>query len=81
MKQERLSESRFSVPEYLHFVPDDFETLSWWEQLHKAGFDTAKPAVVSRTGVSLYLTNEAVTFALDRIAGLASGSKLALTFY
>ena len=80
-KQQRLNELGFGVPEYLHFVPVDFETSSWWEQLLKAGFDTNKPAVVACTGVSLYLTKEAITSTLNQIATLATGSKLAMTFY
>ena len=50
-------------------------------QLLKTGFDTNKPAVVSCTGVSLYLTKEAITSLLNQIATLVLGSKLAMTFY
>ena len=80
-KQQRLIELGFGVPEYLHFVPVNFETSSWWEQLLKAGFDTSKPAVVACTGVSLYLTKDAIISTLKQIATLAPGSKLAMTFY
>jgi methyltransferase (TIGR00027 family) len=80
-KQQRLIEHSFGVPEYLHFVPVNFETSSWWEELLKAGFDTSKPAVVVCTGVTLYLTKEAIISTLKQIAALASGSKLAMTFY
>ncbi|WP_033411365.1 class I SAM-dependent methyltransferase [Segetibacter koreensis] len=80
-KQQRLIELEFSVPKYLHFVPVSFETSSWWEQLLKAGFDIRKAAVIACTGVSLYLTKEAITSTLHQIAALATGSKLAMTFY
>ncbi len=80
-KQQRLKELGFGNPEYLHFVPVDFETSSWWEQLLKAGFETSKPAFVACTGVSLYLTKEAITSTLNQIANLTPGSKLAMTFY
>ena len=80
-KQQRLIELGFGVPDYLHFVPVDFETSSWWEQLLKAGFDTNRPAVVACTGVSLYLTKEAITSTLNQIATFMSGSMLAMTFY
>ena len=80
-KQQRLIELGFGDPEYLHFVPVNFETSSWWEQLLKAGFNANKPAVVACTGVSLYLTKDAITSTLNQIATLASGSKLAMTFY
>ena len=80
-KKKRLIELGFGVPKYLHFVPVNFETTSWWEQLLKAGFNNSKPAVVSCTGVSLYLTKDAITSTLNQISALAPGSKLAMTFY
>lgn len=79
-KQQRLIELGFGVPKYLHFVPVNFEASSWWNSLLKAGFDTKEPAVVACTGVSVYLTKEAITSTLNQIATLASGSKLAMTF-
>ena len=80
-KQQRLNELGFGIPGRLHFVSVDFETSSWWEQLLRAGFDTDKPAVVASTGVTLYLTKTAITSSLRQIAGLAPGSKLAMSFY
>jgi methyltransferase (TIGR00027 family) len=80
-KQQRLTELGFGVPNYLHFVPVNFETSSWWEELLKAGFDTTKPAVVVCTGVTLYLTKKAIISTLNQIANLAPGSTLAITFY
>ena len=80
-KQQRLMETGFGLPGWLHFVAVDFETTSWWEQLLKAGFDTAQPAVIACTGVSLYLTADAISATLHQIAALAPGSVLAMTFY
>ena len=80
-KRQRLNELGFGIPEWLHFVPVDFETSSWWERLLKAGFDINKPAVIACTGVSLYLTKDAIAATLNQIVTLASGSKLAMTFY
>ncbi|MET3877268.1 SAM-dependent methyltransferase [Chitinophaga sp. OAE865] len=80
-KQQRLTELGFGIPEWLHFVSVDFEISSWWEQLIKAGFDTGKPAMIACTGVTLYLTREAIFATLRQMAGLAPGSKLAMTFY
>lgn len=80
-KQQRLIELGFGVPEWLHFVSVDFETSSWWEQLINTGFDISKPAVVACTGVSLYLTKDAIFATLRQIATLAPGSKFAMTFY
>ena len=80
-KQQRLIELGFGIPQGLHFVSVNFETSSWWEQLLKAGFDISKPAVVTCTGVTLYLTKEAIVSTLAPIATLASGSTLAMSFY
>ena len=59
-KQQRLAELGFGMPDHLHFVPVDFEISFWWEELLKTGFDANTPAVVACTGVSLYLTKEAI---------------------
>lgn len=80
-KQQRFIELSFSIPAYLHFVPVNFETSSWWDALLKKGFNISKPAVVACTGVTLYLTKEAITATLKQLANLAPGSTLAMTFY
>lgn len=80
-KQQRLQETGFDIPENLHFVSVDFENSSWWEELKKSGFDTSKPAVVACTGVSLYLTEDAIKTTLKQLTSLAPGSQLAMTFY
>lgn len=80
-KERRLIALGFGIPDYLHLVPVNFETSSWWEALSKTNFDFKKPAVVACTGVSLYLTPDAINYTLSKIATLASGSKLAMTFY
>src|SRR5437764_6069085 len=61
-KRQRLIELGFGIPEWLRLVPVDFEAGgSWREQLVTAGFDADQPAVVASTGVSLYLTRDAIT--------------------
>ncbi|MBO9621024.1 MAG: class I SAM-dependent methyltransferase [Niabella sp.] len=80
-KQQRLRELGYSLPEWLHFVSVDFEKTSWWEALLQAGFEPGKPAVVASTGVTLYLTGEAIRDTLRQLATLASGSIVAMTFY
>ena len=80
-KEQRLVKLGFGVPDYLHFVPVNFETSSWWKELSKTNFDFKKPTVVACTGVSLYLTSEAINYTLSKIATLVPGSKLAMTFY
>ncbi|MFJ8112713.1 class I SAM-dependent methyltransferase [Streptomyces sp. NPDC096132] len=80
-KRRRLIELGFGIPEWLTLVPIDFEAGgSWWEELTAAGFDPGRPAVVSSTGVTMYLTGAAVAAMLRQIAHLATGSTLATTF-
>lgn len=80
-KEEKLIENAYKIPENLHFVPVDFETTSWWTELLNKGFDTNKKAVVSCTGVTLYLTKKAITDTLKKMTLLASGSTIAIAFY
>jgi methyltransferase (TIGR00027 family) len=80
-KRERLIELGFGVPDWLRFVPVDFEARDdWWQRLAAAGFDAGRPAVVASTGVSMYLTREAIVATLRQVAALAPGSTLAMTF-
>lgn len=80
-KRKRLAELGWGVPPHLRFVPVDFEAGdAWWERLGAAGFDAGKPSVVASTGVSMYLTKEAVAATLRRVAAIASGSALVLSF-
>jgi methyltransferase (TIGR00027 family) len=80
-KRRRLIELGFGIPDWLRLVPVDFESgASWRESLAAAGFDAAKRAVVSSSGVSMYLTRAANVAALREVAALARGSTLAMTF-
>ena len=80
-KQRRLRELGFAMPERLRFVPFDFEVGgSWRDNLMRAGFDSAKPALLASTGVSMYLTKDAIVSTLRQIADFAPGSTLAMTF-
>lgn len=78
-KQQRLAALGFSIPIWLHFVPVDFET-DWWEKLMTSGFNRNEPAIVTSTGVSMYLTRDAVLAMMGHVASLASGTKFAMTF-
>jgi methyltransferase (TIGR00027 family) len=80
-KEEKLIENGYGISDNLHFVPVDFETLSWWTELLNKGFDIDKKAIVSCTGVTLYLTKEAITDTLKKLTSLASGSTIAIAFY
>ncbi|VCU68175.1 Leucine carboxyl methyltransferase [Pigmentiphaga humi] len=80
-KRRRLIELGWGVPDWLRFVPVDFEAGgSWREGLQAAGFDAGKPAVVVSTGVSMYLTREANRQTLRQVAALAHGSTFVMTF-
>jgi methyltransferase (TIGR00027 family) len=80
-KRRRLAELGLAEPDWLRFVPVDFEAGERWpERLAAAGFDAARPAVVACTGVSMYLSHEALAETLRHIAAFAPGSTLAMTF-
>jgi methyltransferase (TIGR00027 family) len=80
-KRQRLVELGFGVPPYLRLVPVDFEAGdAWWERLNASGFDSAQPAIVASTGVSMYLTRDAIAATLRQVAALAAGSTLAMSF-
>jgi methyltransferase (TIGR00027 family) len=80
-KRQRLIELGFGIPEWLRLVPVDFEAGGAWQQrLAAAGFDAGRPAVVASTGVSMYLTKDAIAATLRQVAAFAPGSTLAMTF-
>jgi O-methyltransferase involved in polyketide biosynthesis len=62
-------------------VSVDFEAGDvWWDRMVAAGFDARKPAVVASTGVSMYLSKDAIMATLRQVATLAPGSTFAMTF-
>lgn len=80
-KHQRLIDLGFEIPSYLHFVPVDFERgENWLDRLHTAGFDPKQPALVASTGVSMYLTQDAIEATLRQIAALSSGTSLVMSF-
>ncbi|WP_243288050.1 class I SAM-dependent methyltransferase [Geothrix terrae] len=80
-KRQRLLDLGYGLPAWLRLVPVDFEAGDGeWERLAAAGFDPARPAVVASTGVSMYLTREAVAATLGWVAALAPGSTLVMSF-
>jgi methyltransferase (TIGR00027 family) len=80
-KRRRLIELGFGVPKHLQLVPVDFEAGdSWLEKLKQNNFHADQPAVVSSTGVAMYLSREANLATLREVATLAPGSTLAMTF-
>ncbi|HEY6648711.1 MAG TPA: class I SAM-dependent methyltransferase [Mycobacterium sp.] len=80
-KRRRLTEIGYPPGENLRFVPVDFESgEAFPDALRANGFDGDRPAVVSSTGVSMYLTKEATEATLRQVAAWAAGSVLAMTF-
>jgi methyltransferase (TIGR00027 family) len=80
-KRQRLVELGFGVPSSLRLVPVDFERgEAWLARLSASGFDAARPALVASTGVSMYLTREAIAQTLRQVAALAPGSTLVMSF-
>lgn len=84
-KRQRLIELGYGIPDWLRFVPVDFEQgdsqgESWLDRLKSAGFNSDQPAVVAAAGVSMYLQKESVVTTLQRVAAFAPGSTLVMTF-
>lgn len=80
-KRQRLVDLGFGIPSFLRLVPVDFERGdAWFERLVASGFDAKQPAIVASTGVSMYLTKDAIAATLRQIAGLAPGSTLVMSF-
>src|SRR3989475_1886089 len=73
-KRQRLIDLDFGVPEWLKFVPVDFEAGdSWLEKLKAAGFNAGQRAIVASTSVTPYLTKDATQATLRQVASLAPG--------
>jgi methyltransferase (TIGR00027 family) len=80
-KRARLVELGYGLPDWLRLVPVDFEAGDdWWARLVESGFDASQPAVVASTGVSMYLTRDAISAMLRQVATPAPGSTFAMTF-
>lgn len=80
-KKRRLQEAGYRLPDWLHFVPVDFEHTSWHSALLTSDFDPSLPAIITCAGVSLYLTRAANKETLIRFAALTPGSVLVMSFY
>ena len=80
-KRQRLLDLGLGIPSFLKLVPVGFEAGdAWWERLAAVGFDSGSPAVVASTGVSMYLTKDAIAAMLRHVAALAARSTLAMSF-
>jgi len=80
-KQQRLVDLGFGIPEWLRFVPVDFESgESWWDQAVSAGFNPHQTAIVTAIGLSMYLTIETIVSLMQQIATLPSGSTFVMSY-
>ena len=80
-KRQRLVDLGLGIPSFLRLVPVDFAAGDeWWERLVSSGFDLGRPAIVASTGVSMYLTKDAIAATLRQVAALAPGSGLVMSF-
>ena len=80
-KRQRLHDLGYEAADHLHFVPVDFESdQDWWTALTEVGFDPTARAVVSSSGVSMYITKAATASTLQRLAQMAPDSIVAMTF-
>jgi methyltransferase (TIGR00027 family) len=80
-KRQRLIELGFGIPDWLQLVPVDFEAGGLWrEGLASVGFIAEKPAIIASTGVSMYLTREAIMTTMRQVAAFAPGSTFVMSF-
>ena len=80
-KRQRLIDLGYGIPPWLTLVPVDFEAGdAWWDRLRESGFNAERPALVVSTGVSMYLTKEAIMATLRQVASLARGTTFAMSF-
>ncbi len=80
-KRQRLEELGYGVADSLRLIPVDFEAdEDWWPALLDKGFETQSRALVSSSGVSMYITKAATEATLRRLAALAPGSSVIMTF-
>lgn len=75
-KRGQLAQAGIPVPDGTAFVPADFEHGELAAQLCGKGFDPARPALVSWLGVTMYLTQPAISQTLAELGTLAPGTEL-----
>ena len=73
-KRGLLSAAGITIPTSLTFAPVDFERQTLAEGLNLAGLDAGAPALFSWLGVTMYLSDEALSSTLGFIASRPSGS-------
>ena len=79
-KKKRLQKHFGRLPEYVTFIPIDFDTQSLKSALTGTAFDLSRPVVYIWEGVTQYLSEEAVRQTLTFIGTSAPGSMLLFTY-
>jgi len=80
-KRGRLRELGLPTPQDLRFVALDFESGdSWVRAITMHGFDLARASVIASTGVTQYISVDAITTTMRQAAELAPGTTFVCTF-
>ncbi len=79
-KRAQLAAASIDVPSAVTFAPVDFERQTLAEGLAEAGFDRTSPAFFSWLGVTIYLTEDAITSTFTFIASTARGGGLVFDY-
>jgi len=79
-KRRLLAEAGIPLPDNLTFTPVDFEHGTLAQSLAEAGFHADQPACICWMGVTMYLTEAAVTETLGYVARLPKGSAIGFDF-
>ena len=81
LKKKRVRRVQGDLPDYVTFVPVDFETDRFEEALDSAGFDRQAPGFFSWLGTTYYLSRPAIRETFTSIAAAAApGSRLVLDY-
>jgi methyltransferase (TIGR00027 family) len=80
LKKSKIKDAGLQVPDNLKFIAVDFEHESICAALSRAELDLKQPIFFSWLGVTMYLTNEAITTTLKAMAATPKGSEVVLTF-
>lgn len=73
-KMKRLKAAEISIPDFVHFVPVDFERHDLATALGATGFRSDQPTFVSWLGVVPYRTKEAAVHTFGFLGKLPAGS-------
>lgn len=81
-KRQRATEARFELPPHLYFAPADFERDSVASALANTPFDARRPSFFAWHGVTMYLTQDAISASLASIRSVAApGSEIVFDYW